>query len=145
MNPIAPRFLTQRRFDIFYLNSERGAVGTAIHELIHFVWFHVWNGLFGDSYDEYERPSLKWILSEMVVEPIMRDPRLSSINPYFPREQGGCVYPYFFDMEAGGAPILDTLDRMYRAQSVQAFMKSSCACCLEHEAEIRAHIQKSEG
>lgn len=46
---------------------------------------------------------------------------------------------------ASGAPILDTLDRMYRAQSVQAFMKSSCAYCLEHEAEIRAHIQKSEG
>ncbi|MFR5786273.1 MAG: hypothetical protein ACLUHE_03445 [Christensenellales bacterium] len=49
-----------------------------------------------DNYDEYERPSLKWILSEMVVESVMRDERLSSINPYFPRENGGCVYPYFF-------------------------------------------------
>ncbi len=28
--------------------------------------------------------------SEMVVESIMRDRRLSSINPYFPRENGGC-------------------------------------------------------
>ncbi len=145
MNPIAPRFLRERRFDVFYLNSERGAVGLAIHELIHFVWFYVWNGLYRDSYDQYERPSLKWILSEMVVESIMRDPRLSSINPYFPREEGGCIYPYFFDMEVGGAPILDTLERLYRAQPIQDFMKSGYAYCLEHETEIRAHIQKSEG
>ena len=48
-------------------------------------------------------------------------------------------------MEVGGAPILDTLERLYRAQPIQDFMKSGYAYCLEHEAEIRAHIQKSEG
>ena len=73
LNPIEPRFLKERCYDTFYLNSERGAIGGGIHEIIHFVWFHVWNRLFGDSYDEYERPSLKWILSEMVVESVMKD------------------------------------------------------------------------
>lgn len=145
MNPIEPRFLREHSFDVFYLNSERGAVGTSIHEMVHFVWFYVWNRLFGDSYDEYERPSLKWILSEMVVESVMRDPRLSSINPYFPREEGGCIYPYFFDMTAGGTLILDTLDEMYRSQDIGSFMKSSYAYCRQHEAEIRAHIKKAEG
>ncbi|MBD5477790.1 MAG: hypothetical protein HDR14_00635 [Lachnospiraceae bacterium] len=145
MNPIEPRFLKERYFDIFYLNSERGAIGECLHEIIHFVWFYVWNRLFADSYDEYERPSLKWILSEMVVESVMRDERLSSINPYFPREHGGCVYPYFFDMKAGGALILDTLDEMYRAQTIEEFMKNSYAYCQEHEAEIRDHIKRSEG
>lgn len=145
MNPICPRFLKERRFDVFYLSSERGAIGLSIHELIHFVWFHVWHRLFGDGWEEYEAPSLKWILSEMVVESIMSDPRLSSINPYFPRENGGgCIYPYFFDMEAGGALILDTLDGMYRTQGIEDFMKSSYAYCRAHEAEIRSHIQKSE-
>lgn len=145
MNPIAPRFLKERYFDIFYLNSEKGAIGGCLHEIIHFVWFYVWNRLFRDSYDEYERPSLKWILSEMVVESVMRDERLSSINPYFPREQGGCIYPYFFDMKAGGALILDTLDEMYRTQTIEEFMKNSYAYCQVHEAEIRDHIKKSEG
>ena len=144
MNPVCPRFLEERRFDVFYLNSERGAIGTSIHEIIHFVWFHVWHRLFGDRWEEYETPSLKWILSEMVVESVMSDPRLSSINPYFPRENGGCIYPYFFDMEAGGAPILDTLDGMYRTQGIEDFMKNSYAYCQAHEAEIRNHIQKSE-
>ena len=145
LNPIEPRFLKEHCYDTFYLNSERGAIGGGIHEIIHFVWFHVWNRLFGDSYDEYERPSLKWILSEMVVEPVMKDERLSSINPYFPRENGGCIYPYFFDMVVDGKPILDTLDTMYQSQSIEDFMRNSYAYCKEHEATIREHIQNSEG
>ena len=32
MNPIEPRFLEERTFDVFYQNSERRAIGTAIHE-----------------------------------------------------------------------------------------------------------------
>lgn len=145
MNPIEPRFLRERCFDIFYLNSERGAIGGSIHELVHFVWFTVWNRLFGDSFEEYERPSLKWILSEMVVESVMKDPRLSTINPYFPRENGGCIYPYFFDMEVEGRLILDTLDAMYRQLSIGDFMRVSYAYCQAHEAEIREHIQRAEG
>lgn len=144
LNPIMPRFLREHSFDLFYMLSEKGAIGLAIHELVHFVWFHVWNRLYGDSYDEYERPSLKWILSEMVVESVMKDQRLCSINPYFPRENGGCIYPYFFDMAVDGKPILDTLDAMYKSQTIQDFMRNSYAYCLEHEAQIREHIHKSE-
>lgn len=53
------------------MNSDKGAIGSAIHEIIHFVWFYVWNQTFADSYEEYETPSLKWILSEMIVESVM--------------------------------------------------------------------------
>ena len=144
LNPIDPRFLREHSFDIFWLNSEKGAIGKAIHEIIHFVWFHVWNQLFCDSYDEYEAPSLKWILSEMVVEAVMSDPRLSSINPYFPREDGGCIYPYFFDMKVNGSFILDMLNEMYRNQNISDFMKNSYAYCRKYENEIRAHIRRSE-
>ena len=145
LNPVSPRYLREQAFDIFYLNSEKGAIGLSIHEIIHFVWFDVWHKLFGDGFEEYERPSLKWILSEMVVESIMRDPRLSSINPYFPRENGGgCIYPYFFDMRAGDGLILETLDRIYRSEDIQDFMRDSYAYCLEHEREIRSHIEAAE-
>lgn len=144
LNPVSPRFLDNNTFDVFYLNSERGAIGISIHEVIHFIWFHVWNDVFGDSYDEYERPNLKWILSEMVVESIMRDERLSSINPYFSRENGGCVYRYFQDMVIDGTPILDTLDVMYRTLPMQSFMKIGYEYCLEHEKAIRRHIEEAE-
>lgn len=144
LNPVCPRFLRERYIDIFHLNSHRGCIGLTIHEMIHFLWFHVWNGIHHDSYDEYERPSLKWILSEMVVESIMRDERLSSINPYFPRENGGCVYEYFQNMIVEGRPILETLDEMYHANSIAVFMRDSYEYCLKNEAAIRAHIEKAE-
>ena len=121
LNPVCPRFLREHCFDIFYKSSARGALGLSLHEVIHYIWFHVWNGLFHDSYDEYETPSLKWILSEMVVESIMADERLSSINPYYPRENGGCVYPYFQNMIIDGKPILDTLAYLYKQNHMEDF------------------------
>ncbi len=144
MNPTSPRYLMEKRFEVFYLNSEKGAIGTSIHEMIHFAWFYVWNIVFQDDYDEYERPSLKWILSEMVVESIMKDERLSSINPYFPREHGGCVYSYFFDMEVGGGLILDKLDLMYKNMNIREFMLESYGYIRDHEQEIRQHIKEAE-
>ncbi|MBQ2794874.1 MAG: hypothetical protein IJF04_02505 [Oscillospiraceae bacterium] len=144
MNPVCPRFLQEKYFDVFYLNSERGALGLSIHEVIHYFWFYVWNKHFGDSYEEYETPSLKWILSEMVVEAIMSDERLSLINPYFPREDGGCVYPYFFDMIINGKPVLDKISELYKNNSITDFMEASYAYCLENENEIRNHIEEAE-
>ena len=144
MNPICPRFLKERYFDIFYKNSEKGALGMSIHEMIHYIWFYVWNSYFRDSYDEYETPSLKWILSEMVVESIMSDERLSSINPYYPREQGGCVYSYFLDMFIEGRLILDTIAELYRKNHMIDFMRLSFEYCQKHENEIRSHIAKAE-
>ncbi len=144
LNPVSPRYLKEHSFDVFYLNSERGALGNALHEMVHFVWFAVWHDLFKDSYEEYENPSLKWILSELVVEAVMSDERLSSVNPYYPREQGGCIYPYFFTMEIGGVPITDTIHKMYKSMSISEFMQESYAYCQKHEDEIREHILCSE-
>ena len=141
-NPICPRYLENNTFDVFYLNSEKGALGLSIHEIIHFVWFHVWNNYFHDSYDEYESPHLKWILSEMVVEPIMRDERLKSINPYF--DGGGCVYPYFYTLKLEDKPILEILYDMYQSMGMVEFMEKSYELCLEYEALIREHIHVNE-
>ena len=144
LNPISPRFLQERYFDLFHMNSERGALGISLHEVIHYFWFHVWHEHFGDDYSEYETPSLKWILSEMVVEPIMRDERLRSLNPYFPKENGGCIYPYFRDMKADGALVLEELEKMYCASGITDFMEASYAYCMKHEKAIRRHMEAAE-
>ena len=144
LNPVSPRFLKEHSFDVFYLNSERGALGVSMHEVIHFFWFSVWNRHFRDDYAEYENPSLKWILSEMVVEAIMSDQRLSSINPYFPRENGGCVYSYFQNMVIDGTPILERISALYRNNNITDFMEASYADCLRHENAIRRHIAQEE-
>lgn len=143
LNPVSPRYLREKYFEVFYLNSQRGALGIAIHEIIHFFWFHVWQQEFGSHPDTWERPHLPWILSEMAVEAIMSDERLSSINPYYPRENGGCVYPYFQNMVIDGVPILDTLAGMYK-QPIRGFMREAYAYCQRHEAAIRRHIEEEE-
>lgn len=140
INPISPRFLKEKRFEVFFLNSEKGALGMSLHEIIHFVWFDKWNKLFADSYDEYERPTLKWILSEMVVETLMKDPRLSSLNPYFP----GCIYSYFFNMKVGDDLVLNRIDAMHDSLRIVDFMKESYQYVLRHENEIRRHIEAEE-
>ncbi len=139
-NPVSPRYLESCSFDVFYLNSENGALGSSLHEIIHFVWFYVWQNYFHDDFSEYETPGLKWILSEMVVETIMRDERLFSVNPY----AESCVYPYFYTMKFGDTNILDILYKMFSSMSITDFMEESYRFCLEHESEIRAHIEKSE-
>ena len=144
LNPICPRFLRQRTFDLFYKSSEAGALGLSLHEVVHYFWFWVWHRHFGDSYEEYESPSLQWILSEMVVEALMSDPRLSSLNPYYPRENGGCVYPYFQTMQVEGAPVLQTLAALYKEHSITDFMEASYALCRRNEAEIRRQIAAAE-
>ena len=144
LNPVCPRFLKERYFDVFYKNSERGCLGMSIHEVIHYIWFYVWNNHFGDSYSEYDTPSLKWILSEMVVESIMDDERLASVNPYYPREHGGCVYRYFQDMNIQGKPILDTLRELYKTNHITDYMEASYRYCIENEEAIRSHIEEAE-
>ena len=98
---LRPRYLAERQFDIFYLNSDKGAIGLAIHEIIHFVWFIVWQRVFGDEPAEYERPHLKWILSEMAVEPVMRDERLRQHQPLFPAGKRRMRLPVFLRYGAG--------------------------------------------
>lgn len=139
--PVCPRYLESSSFDVFWLNSERGALGLSLHEIIHFVWFRVWHEVFRDQSSEYETPHLKWILSEMAVEPIMRDERLRSVNPYF---DDGCVYPYFYTMTIDRKPVLDLLYDMYRSMPIKSFMVESYALLLRNESAVRDHISKNE-
>jgi len=138
-NPICPRFLKTNTFDIFYQNGERGALGISLHELIHFVWFYIWRKHFNDFAEEYETPHLKWILSEMVVDPIMRkDNRLNEINPFF---EEGCAYGFFYSMTINGKPILDTLYEMYKNLNITEFMEQGYEYCKKYEEEIRFQIK----
>ena len=141
-NPISPRYLSEHRFDHFYLESERGAMGTALHEITHFIWFLRWQNHFKDRADEYETPHLKWILSEMVVEPVMQKSGLAELNPYCASES--CVYPYFYSMRIDNTPILETLSAMLDKNPITDFMEVSYRYCQKHEREIRQQICRSE-
>lgn len=134
LNPICPRYLNTNTFDIFYLNSERGALGLALHEITHFIWFKKWQEIFKDNPEEYEYPSLKWIFSEMVVESILSDERLKALNPY----TGENVYEYFYKLKLDGELVLDILDKLYKENSIKDFMERGFEFCKAQEALIRS-------
>ena len=133
LNPVSPRYLKEQIFDVFYMNSEKGSIGSALHEIVHYLWFHLWNQKYKDSYDQYESPSLIWILSEAVVEQILRDEELNKINPYY---QDGNAYPYFYNMVIKGKPLYDYLDEIYKNNSIDGFMDKGYQFIVENEKEI---------
>ena len=49
LNPISPRYLKECVFDVFYLNSDAGSLGSALHEITHYLWFYLWNKRYNDS------------------------------------------------------------------------------------------------
>lgn len=138
LNPICPRFLKERTFDLFYRNSPGGALGMSLHEIVHFLWFDRWSNIFHDDPAEYEAPHLKWIFSEMAVKPVLGDPRLAIRNPYYPDD---CVYEYFGTMSVEGRPILETMEELFSGRSIEQFMVEGYCYCREHEEEIRRQVQ----
>lgn len=144
LNPVSPRFLEEARFEVCWLNSERGALGSALHEITHFLWFDAWQRRCHDDPARYERPHLPWLLSEMVVEPILSDPRLASLNPYYPRDQGGCIYPYFFDLRLEGKNLLDTLHGLYHDLPMGEFMDASYDLLARNQAELLQQVAAAE-
>ncbi|QSX07246.1 hypothetical protein JYG23_07850 [Sedimentibacter sp. zth1] len=137
MNPICPRFLDTHNFEVCYLNSERGALGVALHEIVHFIWFEIWNEYFNDEKVDYESPHLKWIFSEIIPELIMRDKRLSVINPYF---EHGCIYDYFYKIKIGDKYLIDILYKMYTEMEIHEFMEKGYLVCKENEKLIRSFM-----
>lgn len=140
LNPICPRYLSAHSFDVFSKNSPSGALGMALHEITHFLWFDVWAEVFGEkSPEEYETPHLPWIFSEMAVDPILKgDKRLYALDPY--SQHDGNAYECFYTMQIAGVPILQTLGEWYQNMPIREFMKTGFSFCQAHEAEIRAQM-----
>ena len=137
LNPICPRFLDTHVFDIFYLSSHKGALGMALHEMTHFLWFHVWQQVFHDDPAVYEAPHLQWLFSEMAPHFVLQDPRFVALNPYAPDH---IVYDYFYTMKVEDRCILDTLQELYDQHDMVTFMKEGYAYCERFADEILAQV-----
>ena len=80
----------------------------------------------------------------MVVECYLSHPTLRALDPYFEPENGGCIYPYFYDLTLDGAPLLNHLHRLFTPGQPEVFMESAWDFVQRHEPAIRAHIASSE-
>src|SRR3989344_4942719 len=46
LNPICPRYIKQRTFDLFYKQKPQYMKSVAIHEILHFIYFEKWKKVF---------------------------------------------------------------------------------------------------
>src|SRR3990167_2886115 len=46
LNPICPRDIKERTFDVFYMQSLEYMKSVAIHETLHFIYFDKWKSVF---------------------------------------------------------------------------------------------------
>ena len=144
LDPICPRYIDRTAFDTFYKFSLERMKLTAVHEMTHFLWFHIWQEKYHDNPNDYESPHIKWLLSELVVDVIVRNSALADFfdNLDDEREIG---YPYFLDMEISGRPILQTLADMYKSTGdITAFMETAYKYVQENEAQLRTKIAAAE-
>ena len=139
LNPICPRTLKSSSFSFFWGGDDDNFFKTALHEMIHFVWFCVWQRHFKDDEKEYERPHIKWILSEMVVDTFVRNSQIGELFPERYKQQ--TAYKYFYDIKVNGALILDTLSAIkIKSKSVEEFMENAYKYCLNNESDIRRQM-----
>lgn len=109
LNPIMPRFLKNKTFDINFECDEDFSLLTTCHEIAHFAWFELLAENFPHiSVSEYEYPSPVWLASEIAIEPIFRFSKLHTLSPACP------AYEYFYTQKIGDCTVAETANNIYK-------------------------------
>jgi len=141
LNPICPRNISDHSFHIYHRLETKWAMSTALHEITHFVWFYFWHKHFKDKPKEYNSPNLKWLLSEIVVETIIRNSDIGKLS----EQPKWIAYSYFYDMKIGNKLIFDTMRKMYvNRKDIFDFMEKSFDWIQSNETQLRAKIARVE-
>ncbi|MFQ6695718.1 MAG: hypothetical protein ACLRFF_01445 [Alphaproteobacteria bacterium] len=141
LNPICPRYIENHKFDIYHYFDVQHAILMALHEITHFVWFYFWQQHFKDNINDYDYPNLKWLLSEIVVETIIRNSKINDLI----KQPKYIAYSYFYDMKIGDELIFETMRKMYlNRKDIFDFMEKSFDWVKNNETELRNKIAEAE-
>lgn len=135
LNPICPRYIKQRTFDIFYKQKLRYMKSVAIHEILHFIYFEKWKQVFPNTKEkEFDAPHLVWQLSEMVPKIILSDKRVQNVFKY---KFGS--YKEYENFKLNDKPLLSYLQTFYdNRKDFADFLKKSWRFVKKHEKEINS-------
>ena len=139
LNPICPRYLNTQTFSVFYKFGPKQFLNMVIHEVTHFIWFYVWQQSFYDDKAEYDQPHLKWLLSEMVIDTLIKNTKLSTL--YAQEDLDKPAYEYFYNIKIQNTALLDALKKIYlNSPNIQIFMKQAYQYLQINETPIRKQI-----
>jgi hypothetical protein len=135
LNPICPRYIKQKTFDLFYKQKSKYMKSVAIHEILHFIYFEKWKKVFPKTQEkEFNAPNLVWHLSEMVPEIILNDKRVQNVFKY-----KFDSYKEYENFKLNGKPLLSYLQDFYdNRKNFADFLKNSWKFVKKYEKEINS-------
>lgn len=130
INPVSPRFLAEKSFDVNNKSTKQNALQICIHELIHFCWFDLWQQLWPETDTKnFESPHIEWLLSEIAIDPIV----------YFSKFKNLCnntpAYKHFYESKIENENLIDIFRNLYKSKSISEFMKAGLEL-LENNLEL---------
>ncbi len=136
VNPVCPRFLENKSFDVGTNSTKQQALQTCIHELIHFCWFELWQELFPDANPKhFETPHTEWLFSEIAIDPIIY---FGAFKDMFNEKP---AYDYFYDAKIWGENLIDVFRKLYKANNIDNFMERGLKI-LENNPEVVKDLVK---
>ncbi|MBQ8749014.1 MAG: hypothetical protein IJZ29_00890 [Clostridia bacterium] len=116
VNPICPRYIQEKSFDINY--KQKSCIPIAIHELLHFYWFDYWNEHLYKLKDfEMENPTLTWAFSEIAIDTLVN---CSPLLKYFSNTE--VAYDYFYEIKYKDKPLVNVLRDLYYKNGLKTYM-----------------------
>ena len=133
LNPICPRYIKERMFDVFYKQDPRYMQQVALHEILHFIYFEKWKQVFPRTKEkEFDAPYLVWQLSEMVPRVILGDKRVQRVL-----KGNFHSYKIYEDLKINGRPLLAYLQEFYdNRRDFSDFLRTSFEFVKRHQAKL---------
>ncbi len=133
LNPICPRDIQNRTFDIYYNSDLNSMIAISMHEILHFLYFEKWKQIFPETKErEFNRPYLAWHLSEMVPNIVLSNKIIQDIFSHFPT-----VYKEYLKVEINKKQLLNYLRNFYDGRKdFEDFLRKSWNFVKKHEKEI---------
>lgn len=121
ISPICPRHLDEKSFDLNVISTIKYNFQIILHEIIHFYWFEKFKQVFPSvQRREYERPNVVWVLSEIVVDPIIKNSGLKRFLVNNP------AYDVFYETEINGQNLIEKFNKIYQnSNNIEGFIKES--------------------
>jgi hypothetical protein len=133
LNPICPRYIKKRTFDVYYKASSYRMKEVAIHEILHFIYFEKWKEAFPKTKEKhFDAPYMVWQLSEMVPPVILSDKRVQKVFKHKP-----LAYKEYELIKIKNRPLLSYIQEFYnKRKNFKDFLKKSYAFVRKHEKII---------
>src|SRR3989344_2707540 len=133
LNPICPRDIQKRSFDVFFKFTAGKGKEVGVHEILHFIYFEKWKQVFKKYNEkEFDYPHLVWKLSEIVPKAIMSDIRIQRAFKHKPE-----VYKVWERTKINNKPLLDYIQEFYdKKKDFASFLKESYEFVKKYEQEL---------